>query len=63
MRSRAQLGLFLGAWAVYVFDIVAGLLVSAVGYVVGPAVARLSASPSLGVARPALRPAVAEAPA
>jgi membrane-associated phospholipid phosphatase len=45
----------------YVFDIAAGLLVSAAGYVVGPAVARLLASRSWHLGRPGLR--VAEAAA
>ena len=45
----------------YVFDIAAGLLVSAAGYVVGPMAARLLASRSWHLGRPGLR--VAEAAA
>jgi membrane-associated phospholipid phosphatase len=45
----------------YVFDIAAGLLASAAGYVVGPAVARLLASRSWQFGRPGLRVAGAAA--
>ena len=47
----------------YVFDIAAGLLVSVAGYAVGTRVSRLLAARPLRIARPALGPSVAEAPA
>jgi hypothetical protein len=47
----------------YVFDIAAGLVVSIAGYMVGTRVSRMLAARPLRIARPALGPSVAEAPA
>ena len=38
MRTRVELALFAAAWAVYVFDIAAGLVVAGLGYSVGRAI-------------------------
>ena len=45
----------------YVFDIVAGVVASALGYGIGTAAARASSPPVAGAAATALRPALAEA--